>query len=148
MNEASLNIDWDFQLAYLDCSDSYDSFMSDVTNINQFVPTKSNQPEKNHVPWKASPPTRPIQQCQEVWHADNMLAQPQKVPMGGHELNILVSCSINNAHKRSFTRKCANVWNSLPESVITTPDLHTFKKGFVWTIPDKSVEYVKNLSGK
>ena len=68
MNEALLNIDWDFELAYLDCSDSYDRFMSIVTNVtNRFVPTKSKQPEKSGVPWKVSPPAGLIRQRQQAW---------------------------------------------------------------------------------
>ena len=68
MNEALSNIDWDFELAYLNSSDSYDRFISIVTDVtNQFVPTKTNQVKKSQVPWKVSPPSGLIRQRQQAW---------------------------------------------------------------------------------
>ena len=35
-----------------------------------------------------------------------------------------------------------NLWNSLPESVVTAPDIQSFKRGLEQHIPDKLVEYL------
>ena len=49
-----------------------------------------------------------------------------------------------DSRKRSFARRCVNVWNGSSKWVVTAPHIHTFKKGLVQTIPDKLVEYVEN----
>ena len=74
--------------------------------------------------------------------ADSMLAKSQSAQTRGHKLKIFVSRYVTDVCKYSFARRCVNVWNGLPKWVVTAPDLRTFKKGLVQTIPDKLVEYV------
>lgn len=74
--------------------------------------------------------------------ADSMFTQPPSCPTRGHKLKIFVNRSNTDVRKRSFSRRCVNVWNSLPEWVVTAPNIHAFKRGLVQSIPQKLVEFV------
>lgn len=71
-----------------------------------------------------------------------MFCQARNLVTRGHSLKIHVTRSYTDVRKRSFSKRYVNLWNSLPEWVVTAPDLQAFKKGLEQTIPEKLVEYV------
>ena len=74
--------------------------------------------------------------------ARSMFAQSQTLVTRGHSLKITVSRASIDVRQRFFSQRCVNLWNSLPEDVVTAPDLRSFKRGLAECIPDKLVEHV------
>ena len=73
---------------------------------------------------------------------DPLFTMSQNRVTRGHSLKIHVPRSHTDVRKRSFSRRCIDVWNRLPEWVVTATDLQSFKRGLEQTIPEKLVEYV------
>ena len=43
--------------------------------------------------------------------------------------------------QRAFSKRCINLWNSLPESVVNAPDITHFKRELNAAIPDLLFDY-------
>lgn len=73
---------------------------------------------------------------------DSMFILSRNHVTRGHRLKVHLPRSNTDIRKRSFSRRCINLWNSLPEWVVSAPDLTAFKRGLDATIPEKLTEYV------
>ena len=73
---------------------------------------------------------------------DSMFILSRNHVTRGHRLKVHLPRSNTDIHKRSFSKRCINLWNSLPEWVVSAPDLTAFKRGLDVTIPEKLTEYV------
>ena len=51
-----------------------------------------------------------------------------------------------DVRQRSFSSRRGTVWNSLPEDVVTTPDLKSFKKQLEQALGNKLSEYLNVLT--
>ena len=71
---------------------------------------------------------------------ESMFAQPN-LTTRGHRLKIHVRRSQTDVRQRFFSMRCVNLWNSLPEWVVTAPDLKSFKRSLEQAVPEKLVEY-------
>ena len=60
----------------------------------------------------------------------------------GHSLKLQVSRANTEVRKRSFSFRHILLWNSLPEKVVTAPNVSAFKRLLAQSIPEKLYEYV------
>ena len=69
ISEALSQVDWDFELAYLNPSDSYNRFVFIVSDIaKDYIPLKPLQP-RTTVPWKVTPPGGLIRDRRQAWQS-------------------------------------------------------------------------------
>ena len=62
-------VDWEFELAYLNSCQSFKRFMSIVTDlVKEYVPCKPPAPERISPPWRVRPPGELIRRRQEAWN--------------------------------------------------------------------------------
>ena len=59
---------------------------------------------------------------------ETLFARPLYASTRGHQFKIHVPHVTLDTRKRSFSNRCVSVWNSLPECVVTAPDLVSFKR--------------------
>ena len=60
----------------------------------------------------------------------------------GHSLKLQVRRANTEVRKRTFSFRHVLLWNSLPEKVVSAPNVSAFKRLLAQTIPDKLYEYV------
>ena len=71
-----------------------------------------------------------------------MFPQPFTRVTRGHLYKIGVTHVNTDVRKRSFSKRCVNAWNRLPEHVVDAPDVSAFKRGLDDVIPDLLFDYV------
>ena len=73
---------------------------------------------------------------------DDFFSRPLTGNMRGHCFKVRVTHANTELRQRAFSKRCVNIWNNLPERVVTMTDLKAFKKGLEEAIPDKLYDYV------
>ena len=59
---------------------------------------------------------------------EDVFHQPLRRGTRGHCLKLYVTRATSNVRQRSFSHRRVAIWNSLPEEVVTAPELSTFKR--------------------
>ena len=76
---------------------------------------------------------------------DEMFTQPVHGDTRGHHFKINVPHVTMGVCKRSFSYHCVTVWNRLPDSVVNSTDLKTFKAALSHAIHDNLYSFVEWL---
>ena len=74
---------------------------------------------------------------------DEMLTQPLRGDTRGHRFKIHVPRVTMDVRKRSFSYRCVTVWNRLPDSVVNSTDLKTFKAALSHAMHDNLYSFVE-----
>jgi len=67
----------------------------------------------------------------------------------GHTKKLVVRRCRNDVRKYSFSNRIANIWNSLPDEIISAPTVNTFKNRIdrVWAEQEVFYNYKANITG-
>ena len=60
----------------------------------------------------------------------------------GHSLKLMVPRCNTDVRKRSFAVRCIHEWNRVPQALILSPSLDTFKRNLAAHLGDKLYHYV------
>ena len=72
---------------------------------------------------------------------ESMFPRPATRVTRGHMHKIGVVHVNTDIRQRAFSKRCINLWNSLPESVVNAPDITHFKRELNAAIPDLLFDY-------
>lgn len=72
---------------------------------------------------------------------EDLFTQPLHSNTRGHRFKIHVPRVSLDVRKRSFSYRCVAIWNGLPDEVVASADLNSFKMALANTIHSKLYEY-------